>query len=227
MRNLILMITLTTFVAIQTLADHIPIQDGKSYIVDDDRYSGDHLQLDIDISNQPGTHVDIINTASIGQLETYRFSSAAMLNGEVFEIWAYGNSTVDMQGGSTWELFTFDDVTATVTGGTIKGYLISHDNSSITMSGGTVGLFLAAGEDSTIYLDGSNFEINGTQLFNGDRLSNFSNRDYIKGILADGSVMNTEFRIDDSGTADIIIIPEPATLSLLLIGAGYLLRTNV
>jgi len=218
MRNLILMMILAVLMAMPAMGGYIVFQDGESHIVDNDTYEFEHLQLDIDISNQPGTHVDIVNDGLVGQMETYNYSSVTMLNGRAFEFFAYDNSTVDIQGGSTWELFTYDNVSATVTGGAIDGYIYAHGNSNITMSGGSVGIFLAAEDNGIIYLDGTNFEIDGTQLSNGDRLSDLSNRDFIKGILADGSVMNTEFRIYGTGTADIIIVPEPATLMLFITG---------
>ena len=92
-------------------------------------------------------------------------------------------------------------------------------------------------QNGTIYLQGSDFEISGQSLSYGDKLSNFgtlvynSNSDYytgtITGTLSDGSDLNSTFYIHNlenlAGTGDIIIIPEPITLTLLGLG-GLLIR---
>ena len=115
-----------------------------------------------------------------------------------------------------------------MTGGSVDG-VSATDNASITVSGGVITEDLLNGfnvyENGVIYIVGSNFQVNGQPISFGDKLSNYGLSGTISGVLTDGSSFNNTFVIHNTGnfagTADIVVIPEPATLSLLAIGALF------
>ena len=216
----------------------VMFEDGGSHIINDDVYQSDWVYLDysysgglgsglyIDPDINPGTHINLIDGSSVGNLVA----------------WDY--ATVTMTGGSVAShLYTGNDGTITMTGGSVGGHLVAWDNAAITMTGGSVGGHLMAWVDATIYLDGTGFQItdldgNITSLSYGDKLTDFASfydgmgLDYytgtITGTLADGSALNDVFYINNigmyAGTADIIIIPEPCSLVLLGLGSLVLGR---
>lgn len=151
-----------------------------------------------------------------------------------------GNSAVAISGGSCGAFRTYNNAVGSVTGGHIESYIKTTDNSVITVSGGTLEGYLGASNNGVIYLAGTNFEVDGQMLSCGDRLSSFVpltehivddrieiwRTGTVTGVLADGSTLNNTFYIYDYGVgnyADIVIIPEPATMLLLGLG-GLLLR---
>ncbi len=156
-----------------------------------------------------------------------------MSGGSVRTMDAYDNSTITVLDGISDGIRSFNNSNVTVLGGKVGEYFYALDNSSINISGGTINGELRAYDNGIIYLIGSDFEVGGQALSYGDRLSDFGtyveNIDYgyhyetITGSLSDGSALNSLFKIYSTGlwggTCDIIIIPEPATLSLLTLGA--------
>jgi len=155
---------------------------------------------------------------------------------------ASGEAHINMSGGVVNDgAELFNNSTLNMTGGFIPEINPSA-NAIVTMSGGTTAHF-QTNYSAIIFLDGTDFVVtdldnNTTILSPGDKLSDYStfvengNTDWlggsISGILADGSALDVPFQIfnmgDREGIADIIIIPEPATLSLLAIGAILLRR---
>ena len=130
----------------------------------------------------------------------------------------------------------FHDSTVNMTGGFIPE-ISPSGNAIVTMSGGSTAHF-QANYSGIIYLDGTSFVVtdlnnNSNNLSVGDKLSDYStfvesgNTDWlggsISGILADGSALDVPFQIfnmgDREGIADIIIIPEPLSSTLLLFGS--------
>lgn len=221
--------------------------DGQSHVINNSIYQDDMVWLDYGVTRVPGTHVDIVAGGVVGNLNAYR------------------NATVTMTGGTVlWGLEAFENASITMTNGTVFNALAANTNSSITVSGGVVeklyandnatvnllggvidqGMFqgLFTQTNGVIYLNGSNFQVNGHNLSEGDRLSDFGTlveerfeglvmdnyTGVISGTLTDGSVLNSHFYIYNTGycqgTGDIIIVPEPATVSLLALGGLALLR---
>ncbi|KKM21947.1 hypothetical protein LCGC14_1630320 [marine sediment metagenome] len=101
--------------------------------------------------------------------------------------------------------------------------LAADDNSIVSMSGGEALFQISASVNGIIYLDGTGFAVDETPLVEGDKLSNYGalieNGDYdyydgrITGTLADGTALDTQFRVYNAGqyagTADIIIGTPP------------------
>lgn len=178
-----------------------------------------------------------------GELEASGSSTITMTGGTVKDDFiASGYSTVTMLGGSLESNFQAKyNGTVIMTGGTVAGTVSAVDNANFTLSGGSIGNLLGAGQNGTTYLDGTGFKVDGQTLSYGDKLSDFvplfeyrlegNIFDYytgtITGTLADGTALNNEFKIYNTGnfagTADIIIIPEPCSLVLLSLG-GLMLR---
>lgn len=158
--------------------------------------------------------------------------------------WMADSSKFTMMGGTLiGGLWTWQDTQAKITGGTVEGNIIAEGTSTIELSGGSFDGELTAYSNGTIYLEGTGFQAtdldgNTTDLSYGDRLSWFGtvidpygwDASYvgsITGTLADGSILDSAFRVlpydvhsDFDCNADIIIIPEPA--SILLFGLGGL-----
>lgn len=201
MKKLIVLLIILGFLAVSPalMAAYVYFNDGAPHSINNGTYQNDYVLLDFFTTNNPGTHLNLVT------------------GGSVMGIGAFGNATVTMSGG-------------TVTTG-----LGSWDSAAITISGGSVGGSLYAFRSGSFYLYGTGFEINGTALVSGDNLSDFvplvenGSQDYytgtITGTLDDGSALDNEFKIYNTGhyegTGNIYIIPEPATI--LLFGLGGLL----
>ena len=180
----------------------VDIDDGLSHTIDDNTYLNDIVYLDRLVNNDPGTHVDMNAGGVVSSLHAGHFA------------------------------------TITMTGGVVAGSLEAWNLSTITLAGGTVGGELYVDFKGIIYLDGTGFEVDGTPLEYGDRLSDFGTfveidgyhiyTGSITGTLSDGlSQLNNNFEIRQSGigigVGDIIVVPEPGTILLLVFG-GFMLR---
>ena len=150
---------------------------------------------------------------------------------------ASGQTHIEMSGGVVNDGGGFfHDSTVNMTGGFIPE-ISPSGNAIVTMSGGSTAHF-QANYSGIIYLDGTSFVVtdlnnNSNNLSVGDKLSDYStfvesgNTDWlggsISGILAGGSALDVPFQIfnmgDREGIADIIIIPEPLSSTLLLFGS--------
>jgi len=153
-----------------------------------------------------------------------------------------GSATIAMTNGLVNSFGASENGTAIMTGGVVEAGLTARVNGIVIMSGGSVGSSLTAQYSGIIYLQGTDFAVTDTDgattnLSYGDRLSGFGtliengDNDYyegtITGTLANGSFLDNRFSIHNigyyEGVADIIIIPEPATLLFLGLG-GLILR---
>jgi hypothetical protein len=183
-----------------------------------------------------------MSSGSMGYLYGYGNSQVTKSGGSVTYFNAYDSSRVTMSGGSTLilstrnssqvtmsggsrvsDLYALNSSQITMSGGSVYNYFDAEDNSKISWSGGTitgVGLDLRTAATLTIY--GSNFALDGTPVGPGEITSmlggDFSNEPYrtLTGTLANGDIINNQFRIGND--ASIVIVPEPATLFLLTLG---------
>lgn len=215
---------------------------GSHTINDSTTYQSLGYHVDFHTTNNPGTHVNLVDGGSVRTLSAFGNSTIDIKGGNCeLGVQAWRNSTVTMTGGSigAW-LYAGDNATIEMTGGSVE-LLWAGMRATVTMSGGSVGQHFMVQEYSTLYLNGTGFKVNGTPLVNGDNLKDFGTlatdmyieyyTGIITGTLADGSVLNNEFRIYKNNhmyhqeTGDLIIIPEPCSLLLLGFG-GFALRRH-
>jgi len=231
-----LVFVIVLFGMVYARADIVVIQDGSNHTFSDNTYENDSVYLDYTIS--AGTHVDLVNGGSVSNLGAYNSATITMTGGSVeWNLGANDSSTITISGGSVPTFEASDNSTATILGGVISNGIIAYLNATITVSGGSLGPLLTK-HDATIFLNGTDFQADGDPLMLGDKLSDFGTLDTdafgdyytgtVTGILSDSSALNTTFKIYNTGinagTADIIIIPEPATIFMLGLGALTLLR---
>lgn len=211
------------------------IDDGSSHLFDNAIYHADWFWIDSLIANVPSTHIDIIDGGQVYSFFAHNNATITMSGGSVHTMDAYDSSTITILDGLSYGIRSYNNSNVTVLGGEVGGYFYALDNSFINISGGSINGELRAYYNGIIYLVGSGFEVDGQALSYGDRLSDFGtyyeNINYgygyhygtITGTLSDGSALNSLFKIYSTGiwggTCDIIIIPEPTTLSLLALGA--------
>lgn len=215
--------------------------DGGAHTVDDDTHLLDTILLDSNVANSPGTHLDITDDGRISTLITYNYSTATFNEGIIGTIDARNYSAINITGGTMGAyLSASGNATVNVSGGTI-GSVYALGSSVISISGGDLQANTRVRQDSILYLDGSfsmyDSEGNVVYLSYDDKLSDYAKfyddgtisyyYGTICGNFTDGGYLFSKFRIyntgDYEGIADIIIIPEPATLALLGLG-GLLLR---
>lgn len=215
------------------------------------------LYLDDGVVNTPGTQGSLEAGGYVeGTVYVQNSSSFTMDGGEtLFGLSSFGTATIDMVSGLVGgSLVVRENSTATMSGGTVTYNLYAQGSSTLTYSGGSVGYDLRAYEDGTLYLDGSGFTVFsddyplGVALSNGDELFTYSTFVYVSGAgsgsnnyyggsvtgtMADGTIIDLQFKIyhsglydDGSPTANIVIVPEPMTMSLLAIGGIALMLTS-
>jgi len=234
MRKLILMMLLATLGVIPTMGDYIAIHDGGVHVIGDDRYKDDHIRLDHEIANDPGTSFTL-NTGGIigGGLVTYNSSTAIIDGGTVGEkIVASGVSEVEIKSGTIQGyVYSGTDSIIEIIGGTISGDIKVHYQGNIKVSGGLIGGIFDVWGDGVIELYGSDFSVGGVDLSVGDSLRDYGTLELlgfgdpfytgtINGTLSDGTELNHYFQISDWEDGDIVIVPEPATLMLFITGLG-------
>jgi len=235
----VLVITVFVLLAGPSSMAALELSDGGNHILSDDTYHDQQLILDEIISQEPGTHVEVASNGFIGLVQVFNNSkvtvSSGSLNGAVYLV---GKTNFIMNSGMVGGFIQGDDTpTINISGGMVTGDLIVYYNTRADISGGSIGGTLTVTGNGNIYLHGTDFEVNGTPLVNGDKLSDFTPLSQgspfysyignITGTLADGSTFNNDFGIyrnaSAGDTGDIIIVPEPCTLALLGLG-GLALR---
>ena len=188
--------------------------------------------LDYNIANDPGTSLELSGGGIVSNIVAHNNSSVEINGGTVnYTLEAHGNSYITVNSGTVYTyVHSFDSSTLTINGGIFYEQIRSHDAGRINISGGLIDSYLTA-EDGRIYLYGSDFRVNGISLGSGTGLRQFGILDSygmwlkntITGTLQDGSELNLNYYILNSNDGNIIIVPEPMTLSLLALG-GLLIR---
>lgn len=142
---------------------------------------------------------------------------------------AYDSSQVTMSGGNiASDLRAYGSNWVTISGGQIGGKLGAYGSSQVTLAGGTVGGELTANHDGILTIQGSDFAVDGMPFGYGELTSliggNWFNepKRHLAGILASGDLLDNDFYI--GGRGKIVLVPEPATLLLLGLGAVLLRR---
>lgn len=205
----------------------------------------DYITLDYHTVNSPGTHLELVDGGSAYYVNAYGYSSVTISggsieqslemrginsviinNGSVGGVWIGDDSTLQIYDGTiSYGIESMGNSTTIINGGAIGSNVEAWGESTIEIHGGTIDQRLMALTDGTIYLYGSDFSVGGQELGLGDNLRNYGTINgneisgTITGRLQDGSVLNNTFSIYGLDTAaNIIIVPEPATLSMMCLG---------
>lgn len=244
MRRRIVILTLGVLVCcgglVQSAAayDYVYIDDGESHLIGDAAYQDSSVYLDGYIANNPGTHFHVVDGGTINYLGAYNNSTIKVDGGLISAgISANDNSEIGVNGGTIGTIWSYDHSLVAVNGGAINGWIAASGNSIVEIRGGAFANLsdLMTGGSGTIYLYGSNFSVGGVELNYGDSLRdhgvvggpNFNDlTGVVTGTLLDSSLLNCEFFVplNNPGGADIIVIPEPATITLLLTAGVFFLR---
>jgi len=218
--------------------DYVYIDDGGNHLIEDAMYQNSSVILDYHIANNPGTHFQIVNGGNILYLGACNNSTVTVNGGLInYGVSVDNNSKLEVNGGTIGAIWAYDYSSVAVNGGAINGWIAASGNSIVEIRGGEFANLsdLMAYGSATIYLYGSSFSVGGVELNYGDSLrdygvvggANFNDlTGIITGTLLDGSLLNDEFFVplNNPGGADIIVIPEPATSTLLLTAGVLLLR---
>ncbi len=210
-------------------------------------YQNDTLYVQDSPTSPPNpTTLNIIEDAFFPDQHSLYVQDTSIINvsgGDVDSgiFWGYDNSTINITGGDIKSVHTSDNATLNVSSGIFLGLISSRGSSILNMSGGSVsglspmdfGVIELTGGDvrnsivlsdnSTLRITGSNFNINGTQVEYGEYsniiASTFSGR------LLDGTIIDVEeLRTTSPGASLVLVAPEPASLSLLVLGGLSMLR---
>ena len=180
----------------------------------------------------------------------YDSNEAHISGGEVLKFNAYDSSTVDISGGEVDILYAYDSSTVEVSGGIVGG-VVAYDTTDVEISGGesdylyahgtadisggsvdrldvysTSSVNLSGGEMDDLYargdvtFTGREFHLGAGLSLDGDQVLGTG---FLSGEWYDGTNWTVNIARNDSG-AVILLVPEPATLSLLALGGLAMLR---
>jgi len=182
--------------------------------------SGDQIVYEDSVQARDSSTVNMLGgRISGGGLDARDSSTVNVSGGWIGDhLNAYDSSTVNISGGSISEdVFSHDFSTLNISGGEIGDHLKAEDSSRINVSGGAIERITAGStsgaHSSIITIAGSGFNYPYGEIPDSDGT--------LIGLLAGGDPINAPFSI--YGNASIMLVPEPATLSLLALGGMALL----
>jgi len=142
---------------------------------------------------------------------------------------AGGNSHIEMSGGVVNKAIeVYDSGQVQMYGGVVDEYIRAMDSGQIFFSGGSVAGDLVADDFGVLTIYGSDFAIDSQPFGYGELVSILGGASWdestrhLSGTLANGDQLDNNFYIGHD--ASIILVPEPATLLLLGLGAMMLRR---
>jgi hypothetical protein len=134
------------------------------------------------------------------------------------DLGAQHNGQITMTGGTVGgQVYAYNNSQVTISGGSVNGWM-SVINGNIDWSGGTISQDLRLQETGSLTIHGSNFAIDGIPIGFGTIISTlggaYESEPYrrLTGSLANGNIINNQFRIGN--TAEMVLISEPTWLLL-------------
>jgi hypothetical protein len=160
------------------------------------------------------------------------FTTLNLIDGGEITNWinVFDYSQVNMFGGSIgFVLFTWDDSQAYISDGLIAVDLYATNYSQVEITGGSIGEIISAREYSQVTIFGSDFAVDGIPIGYGPITEGTINElgmltGTLTGTLVNGDFLNNDFDIDPDAT--IYLIPEPASIMFLGLGALWLRRRS-
>ena len=160
------------------------------------------------------------------------YSDATIDNGDVYDVVSVYDTppdftTVDMLGGSIQSFHTYDSSIANMHDGEIGWGILSLNSSTVNLYAGTINLeSLFVIDSSTLNIYGGDLLVGNSPGFSESSTVNIYGYNFNRGIneltgfLSDGSAFAfKELPYDEYSHMNLIIIPEPATVFLLALGA--------
>ena len=177
-----------------------------------------------------------VSGGTVANLYAYDTSSVDVSDGTVMSAWAYGDSSVVVSHGALSTLWAYGSSNATVSGGSFSHSLRGYDSSIVEVSGGDItGLSavnsadvslsggsvadLYAFDTSSVTFYGYDFNATAGLQIDGNVVLGTG---LLTGKWADGTAWLIPISVHDPG-ATILVVPEPATVSLLALGGVAML----
>ena len=244
MKKTLLMMTMLFLVVLAMQSKRagaiIIYDDGGVHTIDS--FIGDGVEV-YDSTTGDFTTVNVVSGGLIkapltgyGYLAGYDNSRIKLDGGRVENnLVGWDNAQIEVSGGEVGDhVIAYDDSYLDLSGGSALGALVLIGDSTATLSGTTIGTALQLENNSHLTIWGSNFAIDGVSVGYGDIINTgeyvepFYGVTYsmgtLTGILDNGNIINNTYRIYQNSY--MTLIPEPATLSLLLFGGVMLRRFN-
>ena len=160
------------------------------------------------------------------------FTTLNLIDGGEISDWlnVLDYSQINLSGGSIgYDLFAYDFTNTTISSGSIGYDLYAFDYSQVELTGGSIGEIISAREYSQVTIFGSDFAVDGIPIGYGPITEGTINElgmltGTLTGTLVNGDFLNNDFDIDPD--ASIYLIPEPASIMFLGLGALWLRRRN-
>jgi len=219
------MVILVIFFSFHVAVATVVFNDGEEHDID---YVIDDAVEIYDSFIGKTTTVNVLPTALIQwQVKTYDHSELNLFGGTIRnDLWFYDASNITIQGVNIKRQITADhNSRVTITGGTVGenisgGACISKGSSRIEISGGNFKSYDANRNpvfilynNSLVTIRGNNFNLGYGTYTHAD----FPSGGNLIGTLSNGNPINIDFEIEDDAVL-FLAIPEPATLSLILLG---------
>ena len=156
-------------------------------------------------------------------MEVEGYSNFIMHDGNVGGIRSYGNSRATVTGGTVGYVATSSTDQITIAGGSIT--TIYADDGQVYWHDGEVSGDLLLEDQGTLVIFGSDFAIDGvpvegntiTSIFGGDPSLEPSRR--LTGTHQNGYAIDNTFHIGNTASIVLSEVPEPTTLSMLVVGS--------
>ena len=159
-------------------------------------------------------HVNLLGGEIAGNLFVAKDSRAVVYGGTIgMALFSVENSWVTVLGGVVGsKVEAFGNSRIDISDG-IFNYVIAGDYGQLNISGGTFKNALMTIDDSIMTIYGTGFAINGLSVGYGPITVSSG---ILTGTLASGELINNNFVCEN---ANIVLVPEPATVLLLGLGA--------
>ena len=172
------------------------------------------------------SHVILLSGGSVsGEIHAYDSSQVIISGGSIGPnsvLYAQGNSRVELSSGLLGgDLYAYANSQVSISGGQVSGYLFANGSNQVIISGGSISGAMYANSSSQITLLGSNFAIDGIPIGFGEITSilggYYTNDPFrtITGILANGDLVNNQFKIGNEASINLTSVPEPSSLVAL------------